>query len=384
LAQRRSSKIVADACKLFVGVVLLFMLAGWYGTGQGASVIVNTQEDELNRDGDCSLREAILAANTGTSVDACSVGSGANTIGLSPGIYILTLAGDFEDAGATGDLDLQANLVIRGVGARSTIIDGNNGDRVFDILPGARVVLSDLAVRGGSIDGNGGGIENEGKLIITRVTVSDNFAVGDGGGIYNSGVLAVSESTIATNSAFNSGAGISNAGDLAIVTSTLSGNKITYEFGADRGGGFRNLSGAARLNNVTINENQATTGGGIVNDGGTVQVKNVIVANSPAHTNCDGINAITSQGYNLDSGATCGFNGPGDLSNMGPQLGPLANNGGTTNTHALLPGSPAIDAGTNNGCPATDQRGVLRPQDGDGDGTAVCDIGAYELKAGQN
>jgi hypothetical protein len=234
-----------------------------------------------------------------------------------------------------------------------------------------------LTIQGGSIDGNGGGIHNGGTLVVDSSTIRRNFAFGDGGGIFNSGTLLVRQSTIAANTVFNSAGGISNAGTLMVVNSTLSGNRIADEFGANRGGGLRVLLGEASLLSVTVVHNQAGTGGAIVNDGGSVRVRNVIVAKNPARANCEG--PITSEGHNLDSGTTCGFTGPGDLSNTGPQLGPLANNGGPTNTHALLPGSPAIDAAPNDGCPGTDQRGVRRPRDGDGDGTAGCDMGAYEF-----
>jgi len=106
---------------------------------------------------------------------------------------------------------------------------------------------------------------------------------------------------------------------------------------------------------------------------------NTIMANSTAGGNCSNDGAIASGGYNLDSDGTCGFTAEGDLSNTAPLLGPLQDNGGFTFTHALLPGSPAIDAG-NPTCPppGTDQRGKARPADGDCDSAARCDIGAYE------
>jgi hypothetical protein len=97
---------------------------------------------------------------------------------------------------------------------------------------------------------------------------------------------------------------------------------------------------------------------------------------------CTIASGVTSLGHNLSSDGTCGLSAPGDLSNVDPQLGPLADNGGPgaprTLTHALLPGSPAIDAGDNAGCPPSDQRFDERPMDGSGDSVAVCDIGSYE------
>jgi CSLREA domain-containing protein len=355
---------------------LLLLLLGFPGVVQATTITVNTVNDELNSDGDCSLREAIRAANSDTAVDGCLAGQGHDVIHVPAGTYNITLAGAFEDLGVTGDLDLHTALDIRGAGSRTTRINAGGLDRVFDVQPASSATLSGLAIGGGNVDGSGGAIQNEGSLTVTRSTVRDSSAFGDGGGIYNSGTLRLTLSTVFGNQAFNSGGGISNNGALRAVNSTLSGNRVIDPFGADRGGGLRSTGGSVEMLNVTINVNEAGTGGGIVNDGGTVSVRNVIVANSPGHANCEG--PITSAGHNLDSGATCGFTGPGDLSNTDPLLGPLANNGGPTNTHALLPDSPAVDAGTNNSCPDTDQRGVPRPQDGDGDGMPVCDMGSVE------
>ena len=111
----------------------------------------------------------------------------------------------------------------------------------------------------------------------------------------------------------------------------------------------------------------------------TLKLKNSVIVHGSANGSCQG--TITSLGHNLEDTNSCAFTGPGDLHNIDPLLSPLRDNGGALPTHALLPGSPAIDAGDNAGCPAADQRGVARPKDGDADGTATCDIGAYEYQA---
>ena len=180
---------------------------------------------------------------------------------------------------------------------------------------------------------------------------------------------------------------------MTLTNSTVSGNTVSctasgHSCLASGGGIHNNIIGTLTLTNSTVSGNTVsggsnTSGGGLSNpSGGTVTLLSTIVAlNAPS----DCFGTITSNGFNLDSDNTCGLAGTGDKPGVSnPLLGPLANNGGPTQTHALLPGSPAIDAVTS-GCPppGTDQRGVSRPQDGDLDGTALCDIGAYELHATQ-
>src|SRR5512138_3483614 len=109
-----------------------------------ATISVNTTTDELNSDGDCSLREAIIAANTDAAVDACPAGNGADEINLPTGIYTLTIVGANEDAAQTGDLDITANLTLVGAGRANTTIDANGLDRVFDLLGSPRVRISDV------------------------------------------------------------------------------------------------------------------------------------------------------------------------------------------------------------------------------------------------
>ncbi len=637
-----------DIRLLLIGLLavaaLIFLAQGQ--TAHAATITVNTTDDELNSDSDCSLREAIQAANTDTAVDACTAGSGADTIDLPAGTYTLSIVGAGENANTSGDLDIASDLTITGAGAATTTVDGAALDRVFHILAvtseisgvtiqngsagsgggifntgtltlnsstvsgntgtngggmlnfGGTLTVNDSTVSGNTAQ-TGGGIRNEGTATLTNVTVSgntatsfgggiengengatltvtgstvsgntaggegggirnvgggtasltnvsvsgnsalvgggisngatltltsttvsantatfgggihnadtatlidstvsDNFTGGSGGGILNSGgTLSITGSTVSDNTAgagggggigsvdgtliladstvsgnttpsfgggissifgtmtltsstvsdntAGSGGGIRNGGTATLTNVTVSGNN-TAGFGGGifsqgtltlnsstvsgnmavagggmhsqgtltlngstisgntttaEGGGIRNQGGTATLTNSTIsgnaagadrggggivNFNEATlilesstvsanmagAGGGIFNEGSVI-LKNAIMANNIGG---DCFGGIISDGHNLDSDGTCGLGAAGDLPNTNSQLGPLADNGGPTQTHALLPGSPAIDAGSGD-CPppATDQRGLARPQG------AACDIGAFEL-----
>jgi hypothetical protein len=227
----------------------------------------------------------------------------------------------------------------------------------------------------------GGGIYISGQHIVTlnNCVIKDNQAA-RGGGIYNDGQLTMNGCTVSGNSATDNGGGIYNSGEMWLTNCTISGNSAS-----NGGGGINNYMGAEmNLSYATIANNQATgasaLGGGFENTG-PATFDNTIVANNTAGAgvNNNGYNVaaqggtIQSNGYNLCGDNSCGFNQPTDLPNTDPLLGPLRDNGGPTFTHALLHGSPAIDAANNSGAPATDQRGTPRPQ-----GTN-CDIGAYEL-----
>jgi len=249
----------------------------------------------------------------------------------------------------------------------------------------------------GSAGAFGGGIYNTGSVAAADVSFTVNFASGCGGALYNyGGATSLLRATIAGNRALNSGGGIFNqSGTVDVSATTLARNRATQTGGgvftyaqvtlanvtmtANRaaiGAGLVSGSfGAATLTNVTINGNRATQGGGLFCDHGTVTLHNSVVAFNPPK-NCDGTTAVTSLGYNIDSGTTCGFAATGDLSNLDPKLGVLRNNGGPTKTCALLPGSPAIDAGDNVNCPPSDQRSDPRPAGA----LPVCDMGAYEAQ----
>jgi CSLREA domain-containing protein len=451
-----------------------------------STITVNTTDDELNTDGDCSLREAIQAANTNAAVDACTTGSGADTITVPAGTYTLTIAGAGENANATGDLDITDSVTINGAGAGTTTIqagtDATNGiDRVLQVLSGPTVSISDVTIANGKCSGSdGGGIYNAGTLAMTNSTFSGNRTEWPhrGGGIFNDddGTLTVTNNTFSgnygssgimnegaltvTNSIFsgNSDGGIKNAGTLTVTNSTFSGNSADYgggianEGGSStgegravvmnstfsgnstmfRGGGIYNFFGTLTVTNSTFSGNSANEGGGIgnihstmtvtnssfsgnsANDGGgiyspgstltvtnstfsrnsaltypgggiriykgTLTLNNSILANTTSGVDCYNDFGTISGTNNLietDAGGAnaCGTTAP---IHSDPNLGPLADNGGPTQTFALLPGSPAIDAGDDAICAAspvnnTSQNGVTRPQG------VHCDIGSFEV-----
>jgi hypothetical protein len=217
--------------------------------------------------------------------------------------------------------------------------------------------------------GAGGGISIDySPTTITNSTISGNIAV-EGGGIAAANPITVANTTISNNTATRSGGGFWSIADgsttTTITNSTISGNNAL----AGTGGGVHDACcNTVVLTNVTIINNST----GVVSDTVLgIKLRNTLLGNTGV--NC--IGTLASDDYNLSSDTTCrGLTKPHDRANVNPLVGPLADNGGTTQTHALLPGSPAIDAGgTNaNGCPATDQRGITRPQG------MACDIGAFE------
>ena len=297
--------------------------------------------------GVCTLRAAVQEANALP---------GHQSIAVPAGTYFTHLT-------------IKTDVTLSGAGSAATIVDGSGAGGVIWVSSGATVEISDLTIQNGS-SGVSGGIFYGGTLTVSRITVIGNSATNTGGGIGDGGThgtLTVNDSTITGNTAGNTGGGIRNSGTLIVNNSTITGNTA-----GNTGGGIRN-SGSATINDSTITDNTAgNTGGGT----GKATMKNTIVTgNSPN----DCTSPVVSLGHNLDSDGSCGLAGVGDISNANPLLGPLADNGGPTFTQALLPGSPAIDAGgTDCPPPATDQRGSARGVDGNGDTVAACDIGAFE------
>lgn len=231
------------------------------------TLLVTTVTDELNADGDCSLREAVRAANTNLAVDACGAGSGADTIVLQSSVtYNLARVGT-DDTAINGDLDLTESVTIVGNGA---VIDANGAttlDRVIQVLSGVSATLSDLTLRDGRTASFGAGIRSAGSLTLRRVTVTQNQSNGNaGGGIATeAGTLTLVDSTVSSNTASTLGGGLALLGGTATLDhAVVSGNTA----GSDRGGGLWVGSNAtAILVNSAVASNLADTdGGGIYNE----------------------------------------------------------------------------------------------------------------------
>jgi len=345
----------------------------------------------------CTLREAILAANANAGADVINFAAGiTGTITLTQSQLLIT-----------------ESVTINGPGARLLTVSGNNVSRIFEITGNGVVVnVSQLTIANGRAaappgdDTRGGGIFNHdgSTLNLNSLTIRNNSA-DLGGGIYTgrttstitNSTVNITNSTISNNTA-HEGGGINNNtdGTLNIANSTISGNTATGS-----GGGIQNFN-QLTLNNVTISNNTATNlGGGVFSTNVTPNVRNTIIAQNTAPLNPDVFGAFNSLGNNLigiigeATGLTNGVNGNIVGTTAAPinaLLGSLQDNGGQTDTRALLVGSRAVDAGnncvstatctTNNpfAALATDQRGLPRVVDGNGDGVATIDIGAFEVQ----
>ena len=261
---------------------------------------------------------------------------------------------------------------------------GARGGGIDTCCNNATITLTNSTFSGNVTSGEGGGFRNTGTLTVTGSTISDNRATGDGGGIWNSGTVTVTNSTFSGNASSGDGGGIWNDDTVTLTNSTFSGNATSGD-----GGGIHSFQGTADLTNTTFSGNSANYGGGVSNYESTATMINTIIAGNTSPNAPDCIGTLISLGHNLiGNNSACGFTvlSPGvggDLLDIDPKLGPLQDNGGTTQTHALLSGSPAIDAGDDSVLGpllnlATDQRGGGFPRlQG-----AHVDIGAYESAPG--
>lgn len=308
-------------------------------------ILVDEDDGNLNP-GDISLREAIKYIGAGGTINFSS--------NLKGGTIVLSL----------GNLKIDKNLTVKGLGANQLTVSGNNQSSVFSIDDGnlsnvLKVAIDGLKVVQGNTPGQGGGVFNNGEdVTLTYMTIAECKAPqSGGGGIYNKGTLSLSYSTLFGNTA-NHGGGIANPGTLQILNSTLSGNS------SGLGSGISS-KGKVEIFNSTLTGNVGRGYALDNNRGGTIEIANSIVAQNDNNRDVKG--TFASKGYNLigNKGSSSGWLASDKVGTstapIDPRLGPLADNGGSTLTHALLSDSPALNAGSNSLIPANtayDQRGV--------------------------
>ncbi len=352
----------------------------------------------------CTLRAAIQEANASV---------GADSIWLPAGTFTLTRAGANEDAAATGDLDILYDVDIVGAGPEATIVNAAGLDRVFHVPGSSQVLFHGLTITGGSAQSAtsfiGGGIlaPDHADLSIAFCTFTANHANAGGALFLHSGsAVEVRSSSFTGNQAHD--LGFTNANGAAVIglegttvtirSSTFSGNtgpaSTTYTIDVENSSSFSLLGSTVSANPAggvrvyqTVGRVYDSTIVGSPNTGlsvgsfdgtPTLTLRNSIVADNLG--DCYIVNVVYNHTSNLASDTTCNLDaGAGELPSTDPLLGPLADNGGPTWTHLPLPGSPAIDATVAGvSFDSVDQRGASRPQDGDGDSVAVCDIGSTE------
>jgi hypothetical protein len=383
MPQRRTLRLLLAAAVLAIGGS-----AGLLGVVPAmalACVVTSTADNPNAGLGTCASTAAGGAVTLRSAIQAANTAGGTNTITFNlPAPSTILLTG--------GELDITTgNLTITGPGARNLTIDGNATSRGFVISSGATASISGLTVTHAHDGSNGGAVQTFGTVALDQVNLTDNHIGNFGGGVEVEGSgasLTMTNSLVSGNSGMH-GAGIALEGTTAPTTLT----NVTIANNTNAGGSEASAIDAfgsgviVNLVNVTVSGN-TSTGAPQINYpqaaigvyGSTVNFSNTIVANNTPK-NCskqaDGAGTIGDNGYNLDSANDCGFTAGSpkfDLLNSNPLLGALANNGGPTDTMALGAGSPAIDT-ANPACPppATDQRGITRPQ-----GTR-CDRGAFEV-----
>ncbi len=388
----KNTKLVTAISKcIVIGVIGIQMAHA------GKSVTVNSTNDQPES-GLTTLREAVELSNTGSDVEInfdAEVFSTPQTITLEngellissevsingPGKDLLTIDGNDQSRVFTVDDGTSATQAVSLSGL--TLTNGNGESTVNNEVGGCVMSIEQLTITDSKVTGcdgrAGGGVWSRfGSLVVKNTEIINNFADFRGGGIYaRSATAFITNTTISGNTANRSGeagGGInSNGSDLEITNSTISNNQVRT---GNAGGIFMKNGGELTLLNTTVLNNEGVG----IDPSGQVNLSNSLIAGHAAG-NCDfvGINASSNNQNNMDTDGSCDVQATNHITISDPMLEPLADFGGNTLTHRPLPGSPLIDAGDDFMCEEFDQRGVVRPQDGDDDGSPVCDIGAVEF-----
>ena len=391
----------------------------------------------IENQGQLSITGSTFTGNTSTAGGSCGNGGGAIQSSTAANVTVTIANSTFTNNSTIGTCSGGA---IRHNGGIMTITNSTFTNNTASRSGGAIAAGATLNISGSTFTGNsagasgvqssGGAISQSGDMSISNTLFDGNSANADGGAIYTffAGTRSITDSTIANNTANSDGDTTGNGGGLyirsdsgpvAVSRSTINGNAVSGNaVNAGNGGGIHAL-GPLTLTNSTVSGNTAgrncagvfdgnsggstdvvtiesstivnntatgNTGGfcvDSVSDAADNSVHNTIIADNTAlgGTSQDISGSINSLGYNLiedTTGATITGDTTGNITGQDPNLGPLANNGGPTFTHALLAGSPAVDAADPVDFPPTDQRGIARPQDGDMSGGSAPDIGAFE------
>jgi CSLREA domain-containing protein len=374
-------------------LIILLALIPVLPAASQSSIVVNTLTDDNAVNTLCSLREAITAAANNAAYQGCTAGSiaGTDVIQFSSSLFS---SGTMQTISiATALPNLSSNLEISGPGANLLTIQrtGSASYSVFEVSNGGTATIRNLAITGGSVNANGGGIFNQGTLTADGLWVYNNFSNGQGGGIRNSGTMTLRNSTISGNTASVNGGGISNQGTMQLYNNTVSGNTSTSTSANAGGGGIESGGNQSSItlhnNTITLNVAQVAGRAGVYVPNGTLTIANNIIAGNVVGAsntnNCSFGGTVTNNGNNLENGTTCGWGSTnGNLSSANANLGSLAYNGGTTQTHRPGTGSAALDAGNNTICATVsgvnnqDQRSYTRPVN------TTCDIGSVEYQGG--
>jgi CSLREA domain-containing protein len=371
---------VANLGSLVVRDTVIAENWAWNGGGIWSGGDVEVVRGTIMRNRGGGISNGGIAVVTGALI-ARNRGGVSNGV---DGVITLTdcvISDNGADSGA--GISNSGALVIAGGSIRDNDagIEGGGGIRNY---PTGRFTISDATISGnyGGF-GGAGGIFNEGSGDIVRSTISGNDAEW-GGGIFNApqGDLRLVQSTVSGNLAyFGPGGGALNRGALTVINATFSGNEAEYGAGIYNDGGLS-------LTNATLARNAAGESvrgsGGAVFNAGALRLLNTLIADNAAGAAADLDNrgTIARARNNLigsPEGHDLRWGDDGNIVGVAPVLSPLQDFGGPTLVHAPLPGSPAIDAGTSLAAPLTDQRGIARPLDGDGDGVPIFDIGAVEI-----
>ena len=340
---------------LLAGLVSLALMLCAAGSAAADTYTVTRNDDPIPgpcEPGDCSLREALMAANATTAVDDVVV------VPASASPYLV----QYEMA----YLSITDEVEVRGAGADKTIVEGDGKESIFGTFSD-KSTLSGLTITGGQA-----AIQNSGVLVVRDVSIEGNEWNGGTAGILSNGPVTVESSFLGFNRTNSATSGVIFAnGPVTVINSTVAQNTSEKGLGAISGNSSVTLVNSAIVSNRSEAASMAAVGGV------PLTVRNNVFADnrdSGGLLNCTSTGGLTSLGGNVSDDSSCGGAGS-DKPNVNPLLGPLGLHGGTTPVYGLLAGSPAIDATAE--CPALDQRGVTRPQG------SACDSGPYEYEPQQ-